>query len=588
MRVDERANEWREELLRRLSPTVRPRVEGNGEYEDLLALMAAWLQATDEHISATEEKVVTRLSAELAPGGDWKFPVQTLAIPRELKTRGIEEDTRFQGSGGLDDQWRPCGAGWTRPTALADWHVDRAGGREHVLVCQIRSDRPDMKLLLPAAEAAQHDGQQLAYVCGDDDLVSALATAPWAIQNRGDSVWHPVTATRYQDYFRFERGIGGARARQRQLATWLPPFYPYSRKFLRFALSETATDKPEIDWSAAGRGGDTIRLAARINDETARKLQYLRNESVEAARSPLILNAVPVAQMQMQAEELLGSPFKTNDGYARPVTGVWGSFAASIQETYSSDHGTHTVYPATGLTLGPVDFNAIRQDEQSALITCGPQSKTSSGYQARLYYGCRGHDISSPRELSRGPQVFTTPFPALGGKNAPVADYGDAGSRHAWYHAYLRAPQPTEADITEILNQIPSCREYLALGSNDANGPNDSHDSNGYSGYNGSSRRTSQKIIQLDIDNRPRAERSAWENYLWPTLVSEETLLEMRASFLSSSEVAIMPRMRLHFRKRKNELPTFLWREIESYAASVLSQYFMIGWYRLEGVVGDA
>ena len=172
--------------------------------------------------------------------------------------------------------------------------------------------------------------------------------------------------------------------------------------------------------------------------------------------------------------------------------------------------------------------------------------------------------------MTSGIHTYVTPFPALGAKNAPVTGYGDAGARHAWYHTYLRAPQPTVSDIIEILTQIPSCREHLVLSEKGAN------------------KQANQGMIQLDIENRPRAERSAWENYLWPTLVSEETLLEMRASFLSASQVAIMPRMRLHFEKRKSELPTFLWREMERYAASVLSQYFMIGWYRLEGVMRDA
>ena len=173
------------------------------------------------------------------------------------------------------------------------------------------------------------------------------------------------------------------------------------------------------------------------------------------------------------------------------------------------------------------------------------------------------------REISVGPQVFSTPFPMLGGKNASVSAYGDAGSRHAWYQNFVRAPQPTEADIIEILRQIPSCKQYLTL-------------------LDPSRQAGGQGMIQLDIETRPQVERTQWGSYLWPTMVSEDTLLDMRASHLSASQVAITPLMRLHFTRRSDELPGFLWREMERYTASVLAQYFMVGWYKLEGVIANS
>lgn len=569
MTPQQKAALWREELLSRLNPSIRPRIDANPEYEELVALLAAWLEATDEHLSMAEERVVTRLSEELAPGGDWKFPVQTLAIPRELKPRRVEEDTPFQGASGIDDQWRPCGEGWTRPTELSNWYIEFDRTQGYALVCEIHTDKPGMRLLLPSSVAEPKDGQQLAFVCGDEDIISALSRASWSIQHPGERHWQAVSVTRYLDYLRLERGLGGARSSQRQLSAWLPPFYPYSRKFLRFSLSEPVITRPEEEWDFLGTGAEFIRLAAFIDETTAERLEAIAEDSVEAARNPLILNAVPLVQMQSMAEDLLQSPFQTGEGYSQPFTAVWNVFGAAVRETRTSDNGIYSIYPAARLKVKPVEFAARRQGEQSAEITCGVPSKTAAEYQARLYFGSHGQEITSPRELFRGPQSFTTPFPALGGKNASVTQYGDAGARHAWYHSFLRAPQPSVADIIEILSQIPACYDYLNLD------------------YAASGRRSMSRMIQLDVENRPRAERSAWENYLWPSLVSDETLLEMHASFLSASQVAIMPRMRLHFEPKRKEFPSFLWREMERYVASVLSQYFMIGWYRMEGVVHD-
>lgn len=569
MTPEQKAALWREELLNRLSPSVRPRIEHNANYEDIVALLSAWMQATDEHLNTTEERVVKRLSSELAPEGEWKFPVQTLGIPVDLTTRVIDEETSFRGDS-ADDQWRACGAGWTRPTSLLSWNIEYGASNAIVLVCAIHSDKPDMRLLLPETEKEPKDGQQLAFVCGDDDLVEALIHSPWAVRHSGERTWQAVTVTRYQDYLRMERGLGGARLRQRQLSAWVPPFYPYSRNFVRFALAEPDTAITEADWEFIPSKTGVIQLAAKIDRTTAKKLGSLKSEASEEARSLFLLNAVPLAQMQSRAEDLLGSPFQTPDGYAQPVTGVWGTFAATVRETYSRSNEAHVVYPGAGLQVKSAGFASRRADEQETLITCAPPSRAAQEYQARLYFGSRGEDTLSPSKLLRGQQTFRTPFPALGGKNASVMEYGDAGARHAWYQTFVRAPQPSAADILEILSQIPVCRDYLVLEKRSWDRP------------------SSEQMIQMDIDNRPPAQRGNWENYLWPTLVSEDTLLEMRASFLSKSEVAIMPRMRLHFDRRKQELPDFLWRELERYIASVFSQYFMIGWYRVEGVVRDA
>src|SRR5438876_7187315 len=145
-----------------------------------------------------------------------------------------------------------------------------------------------------------------------------------------------------------------------------------------------------MEWGFLGEGTSVIRLAARIDEATADKLETMKHDAIEAARNPLILNAVPVAQMQSLAEDLLLSPFKTESGYAQPFTAVWGTFAATVRETSMSPTGVQTIYPAAGMQVMPVEFAARRQDEQNAEITCGLPSSAAQEYQARLYFGTRG------------------------------------------------------------------------------------------------------------------------------------------------------------------------------------------------------
>ncbi|MCS6862375.1 MAG: hypothetical protein NZT92_18890, partial [Abditibacteriales bacterium] len=91
--------------------------------------------------------------------------------------------------------------------------------------------------------------------------------------------------------------------------------------------------------------------------------------------------------------------------------------------------------------------------------------------------------------------------------------------------------------------------------------------------------------VQLDVVNQPWEERTPWDTYLWPTLISEASLLELRASYLTKSRVPIIPVMRLSLPQSRSVAHRFLLDDIARYAASVLSQFFMIGWYRIEAQV---
>src|SRR5262249_48837541 len=125
------------------------------------------------------------------------------------------------------------------------------------------------------------------------------------------------------------------------------------------------------------------------------------------------------------------------------------------------------------------------------------------------------------------------------------------------------SPQLTEGDVLEILRQLPDCKKYLDLDPDFVK-------------------------IQLDVDPQPWIPRTPWDSYLWPTIVSKENLLEQRATYLTKSRTAIVPIMRLVFNQTGSVLPEFLMDDLLRYIASAISMYFMIGWYRVESVLGGS
>lgn len=548
----------RDDILQLLDAGVRERIESDSaRYAPFLALLNAWNGAVQQHVAQFESRVVSRLAQQMLPQGDWRFPAQALAVPDEPRQHEVSAEMTFtdRATGAC---WTPCGPGWTLPTRVLSWSLQQADWAHYALVLDVafEGSKPDAPLLLPPTPPDDLEGQsQLAYLCGSERLVDRLARAPWAIQYAGGS-FEPISAWRYEGYLDFEKALGAVRPRQRHLAAWLPPFHPYSRKFLHFALPAPAETPPAKAWAWLGQARQPIRLAALVDDTTA---SLLRNEGADP---PVILNAIPVAQMRALSGAILEGPERVGDADKKLFAGIRGCFAATAREYRQATRGAEVVYhPADLARTESADPRADRT-RHDIEVTCGRLAAGYLQYETRIYYESLGADATPPVSLSR-PQrsYFSVPFPAVGGTTIMVGSGGEEGARPFWYHALLRPPLLTEGDVLEILSQLPACRTYLEMDPQSV-------------------------FIQLDIAQETRAERTQWANWLWPSVVTQESLLEFRASYLTASRVPLIPIMRLHFQPSGGDLPAYLLEDLASYAASVLSQFFMLGWYRIEGRVG--
>jgi hypothetical protein len=547
----------RDDFLQQLSPAIRERIESDYDrYAPLIALLAAWKTEVEGHVGEMERVVIERLARELFPAGAWKFPAQTLAVPEDLARREIYEETVFTDRN-TQSPWTPCGPGWTLPTRIIDWKVEQQGWDAYALVFNIQLDsrQPAARLLSPPQPPDDPLGQsQLAFVCASEPIVAELAAAPWALQHPGEP-FLPITTSRYQGYLDFERGLGSARSKQRQLESWLPGFYPYSRKFLRFHLpAESAAFVPE-EWSWLG-DARTIRLAVRISERTADLL------SSNSGQEPMILNAFPVCQMRALGEPLLDNPDPVGDSFKKAFAGVTRAFAASMREISPSTVGVQTAYrPCRLLPIASDNPRNRGETDHFEVWYDRPSSDTVTDGRVRIYFDTFGEAARVPTTLSRPGARCTVPFPPLGALDAPIDRLDDAGSKRAWYQTMLRAPQLTQGDVLEILHQCPDCHKYLDLDPDYVS-------------------------IQLDIENEPWVERRAWDSYLWPTVIPDDGLLERKATYLSRSQVAIIPVMRLVFGHGRLSLPPFLMDDLMQYVASIVSRHFMLGWYRVVATAG--
>lgn len=545
-----------EDLLKLLDEATARHIKADYDrYRPLIALLGAWKEEIDGHVTQIEENVVVRLMQELFPKGAWRFPAQTLAVPDNLIRREVGEETTFTDRA-TGTPWTPCGQGWTLPTRLESWSIEQHGWDSYALVCDIHMEnrQPDARLLVPPQPPDDPLGQmQLAFVCAGEAVVADLARSAWGVQHPGEPV-QPIRVTRYRGYLDFEMGIAAARKKQRQLEAWLPPFFPYARKFLRFYLpdprSEPAITADRDAWGWLGAAQKTVRLVALIPERTAD--YFLRNQ----ADPPLILNAIPMAQMRATGDALRENPDRVGDSHRIPFMGYAGAFAASGREYKMTADGVQVVYHPVQMHIAASEDPNAKEGLQNIDVWCDRPSGNLSEYRVRIYHECYGEKAATPRVLTRPNMTYSLPFPLLGSMDASVVGYGDQGAKRDWYHSLIRAPQLTQGDILEILTQIPDCNNCLDLDPD-------------------------YFFLQLDIDNEPGRERSGWENYLWPTVVSEASLLEHRVSYLTRSRVAIIPLMRLIFSPGRKSLPAFLWEDLMDYTASVISKYFMLGWYRV-------
>ena len=540
-----------DDILEHMDPAVRQRVEAErAKYEPFLGLLSAWKLAVDEHLEHIETNVTARLSEQFFPEGDWRFPAQTVAVPEDLLARDISAVMAFTDPF-THAPWTPTGTGWTLPTDLVDWEFRHVGDKTG-LVCTMRHESRE-----PSGLPLSPERGQLALVPAVESVVAGLARAPWVIQYP-EAEPLPLAVDRYRGYLEFEREMFVAGTAQRHLEAWLPPCHPYGRKLLNLHPLEERPggwDPEQWAWLSdvelppAPEDQRRFRIAALLDTQTVDELE------ADDYAPPLVLNAVPVAQMGVLTQPIVTTLHTVGDAYKVTFAGVSGFFAAAARAEEVMHRASFTRVP-TSDPRGRADGGEQLKDID---VLCD-QTAT----EVRTYYACLGEACNPGRDRPeyltrpRG-QRFSVPLPSVGGMDVGSRANPDA-ARSEWYHSLLRPSLLTEGDVIEILSHLPACTACFDL---------------------------ERASVQLDVVNEPWVERVPWETYLWPSVIAERSLLELRASYLTASRVPVIPVFRVWLQPRASEFPEFLLDDIARHSASVLSRHFMVGWYRVEGCVGE-
>lgn len=534
---------------------MRQRVLADYEshYAPFLAMLAGWKQAVQAHYALGQEAALARLEEQFFPLGDWRFPPQTLAAPQRPpeRTTEIPFETPFLDPTG--QPWMTCGTGWMQPTVLANVSLRE---RDGVIVLDVErvGGAPADTLLTRG---------QLAFVAAPDEVVSALARGRWWVQTAGGDP-QPAVCARYDGYLLFEREMQAARVNQRQLDLWLPPCHPYSRKIvcLRLATEEEAQaaaggERPEMDAPDPARAVPSFRFTGVLPKMEPDAAEFLQPET---ASSLFYLNAVPVLQTAM-TDHLFYAPFpRVGDEYALRITGLPNLFAAVAYNDGVS-------VPASMRSVPSNDPRAREDDVEIRFA----QTVWAKMARVKLYHGSQGQgrsdtggagDEARPTLLERAPSRFTIPFPVLGGASVGGPEKRAEWVRTAWYHGVLRPALLTEGDLAEILRQ------------RSVEGP-------------GSLLRF--RSAAREIIHQIEAEGAHWRSYLWPTLLAREERFGEGPpddAFSGSEDyLPLVQRLRVTFERAPESegVPEFLLKDVSNYLASVLSQYFIVSCFRVEG-----
>ena len=537
------------DILARLPREMRHRVAADYEthYAPFLAMLAGWKGAVQEHYLQAEEASVARLEEQFFPLGGWKFPTQTLAVPSRpaARTTDIPGGASFADSAGAP--WLSCGEGWLQPTALREASVRIS---DHDALVVVDADCLGSEPMENVLERGQ-----LAFLAVPEEVVEALGAAAWWVQTpqRG---FRAARFTRFDGYVAFEREMQTARLNQRHLDLWLPPFHPYGRKMVHLALAEAgasaAGPPPEGRLPDRGLEGG-FRFVGVVPAPVGPAAEALRGLGARRSGPPWVsLNAVPVVQAGV-SDSVFYPPFpRVGQEHALRMTGVPDVFAATVR------HDGLDV-PASLVRLPSQDPLATEPDVQVQF----PQAPAGVT-QVKIYHGASGRigAPGTPSSLERSPLRFAVPYPALGG--AALGGPADRAEwvRTAWYHSALRPPLLTEGDLWEIVRQR--------------------------AGETGGLLRLRSAVRGIVHDPEPAG--AHWRSYLWPSLLARESVFGAGGGIPSPDSMPLIQSLRVTFERTagagaQDALPDFLLADMANYLASILSQYFVLSTFRVEGQV---
>ncbi len=529
------------DVLAHLPREMRRRVLADYEthYAPFLSLLAGWKGAVQEHYLQSEAASVARLEEQFFPLGHWHFPAQTLAVPQRPVPRTVEIGFGTALTDPANNPWIVGGDGWLQPTALRDFNVQWNGPD-----CLVSLDIN--YLATGPIEPLLKQGQ-LAFVAGSEDALNALECGTWWVWTPG-SAPRSLSVTRHDGFLRFERDMQTARLSQRQLDLWLPPFYPYSRKIVCLRLGESQTPPPpEIE--RLGRDLKSgFRCVGLLSAPAARLAAALRAMTV-------LLNAVPAVQTAL-SDTVVFPPFpRVGQDHALRLPGVPRLFAASVRQDGRP-------VPASLIRLPSPDPLAAEPDVQVQFPQAG-----AGVTEVKLYYGSLGAEAAEtmdlPGVLEKAPLRFSVPFPLAGGVSVGNPATRLEWTRTAWYQSVLRPPLLSEGDLIEIIRQR---QKSLGLG-------------------------TPEEVLRFRsaarrIVHDPSFGDAHWRSYLWPSLLARAESFGAGGELPAPDSMPLIQSLILTFERVAGaDIPDFLAADMAHYLASVLSQYFVLSTFQIEGQV---
>ena len=554
-----------------------------------------WSALLAKRLAHAHRDVAGQISARILPHGEWRFPAQALLLPQSLAWRQITSAQTSPMSTPLirrrkttfeDDRepWTPCGNGWVRPIAklsaslnrnACQWNLRHTPDPEEpglfdpeqgLLVC-IAAEEEAVALL---SRAKQHYGNALKQGEEESGVI-------WSAQIGGRA--YSVQVERYEGYFEMERALRLSAPTTPALETWLPPFYPYSRKILHLRFSTGSTASPFSAYSASEQGLSSsaepadITLSVTLEGDVGEMLR----ERLKNGDDWLLLNPVVAAQMQMG--------WRPTD-YHRVMRNKEVDF---LEVEFDNLNG---VFAAAGVSEETWAAAPFRQDGYKTRVACANNAE-----EARVYFGSRGEiapaefDSADPTDYRKRREILDDPdnefntrtldfaislFP-LGGVTLDFSNpIGDA-CRFWWQWMFLRSRMLTFGELQEFLRHLPDCKRCFDI---------------------------SRARFRLEGVNTRLQEPTLWDSYLWPSRMAEPFLSyqpafrppaspeesgmaeEGREPEQPAPSLPISPVMRLTLPVKAGVvLPDYLLKDMVHHAASCLEQNFSLGWYRIVGEI---
>ena len=544
-----------QDILAHMPPEMRQRVLADYEshYAPFLAMLAGWKGAVQEHYTHGEASVIAKLEEQFFPLGEWKCPAQTLATPQRPpeRTMSVDGDTQFLDP--LGRSWMASGTGWLLPTTLRTGQAQWVNEECFVV---IEADYKGKEALEPLLRRGQ-----LLFAALPEDAVAVLGDSPWWVLLPGANSYRQARLTRYDGYLAFEREMQTARLSQRHLDLWLPAFYPYSRKIVCLTLDEERQPEAErevLDLGWLGRSVQSgFRFVGRIRPQTERHRRVLASLRDGARRAPAVplvhLNPVPVVQTAL-ADSVFYPPFRRiGEQYALHLAGVPDLFAAVANQDGAAMPTSVTRLPSTDPRTTEPEIR-VQFHQAEAQVT-----------RVKLYHSSVGpgrmssQEAPSVLETTLTKMRFDVPFRPVGGTLiGGTSDRAD-WARIAWYHSVLRPPLLTEGDLAELIQQRRGAVDDLVHFHRAA----------------------------CEIAHEAEAGNTYWRSYLWPTLVASRDSYDARYGEIPAPNVIpLVQTLRVSFKASSTaDVPVFLLNAAADYLASVLSQYFVLSCFRVEGQV---